>query len=212
MQDGVTKRSFAISCWAAVGVCCITFLAGGCANPINAKTAYNYYKRGAIAEEQGDLERAREAYYRSYVNTEVGWLGPAAQAHALYEWTRVNGYLGNRAFVETNFPRVLELITKAKGDADSLRTPTLCEFARFLNDTGQHERAVRKFREALAGLDAVNADKADPIGLAEFLDDYARALKLSGSRSEADAITKRAQTLREANPGKTSAFKAQRYK
>jgi tetratricopeptide (TPR) repeat protein len=196
---------------AVIGVCCITVLAAGCANPINARTAQNYYKRGSVAESQGDFEGAREAYYRSYVNTEIGNLGSGAKAYALYEWTRINGYLGNRPFVETNFPRVLELIAKSKGEAEKLRTPALCEFARFLYDTGQHERAVPVFRDALIGLDGAGAKESDPITVADFLDHYAQSLKKAGHLDESEVVQKRAQSLRDANPGKTSRFKAQRY-
>jgi hypothetical protein len=98
-------------------------VAAGCANPINSSTAARYYRAGAAAKRRGDLMFARQCFHRMYVNTQIGLLGAAAEAHSLYEWARVSGYLGKREDVEWAFPRVLELIAKAKGKADELRGP-----------------------------------------------------------------------------------------
>ena len=186
-------------------------IAAGCANPINARTATRYYDAGAAAEDRGDFVLARQYFHRMYVNTQIGFLGPAAEAHSLYEWARVSGYLEKREDVEWAFPRVLELIVQAKGKADDLRAPALSEFARYLYDTRQHERAVSVFHDAVAALEARGIEKEDPVGYAAFLDEYAESLKSLGRANEADALLKRAAGLRNAHPGVGPTYKPKRY-
>jgi hypothetical protein len=70
---------------------------------------------------------------------------------------------------------------------------------------------VPVFRDALIGLDGAGAKESDPITVADFLDHYAQSLKKAGHLDESEVVQKRAQSLRDANPGKTSRFKAQRY-
>lgn len=201
----------------AVGIACLLLSAliigAGCANPIKARTAARYYDAGAAAEHRGDFVLARQYFHRMYVNTQIGFLGPVAEAHSLYEWARVSGYLGKREDVEWAFPRVLELIARAKGKADDLRAPALSEFARYLHDTRQHEKAVAVFHDAVATLEArgIGIEKEDPVGFAAFLDDYAESLKSVGRASEADTLLKRAASLRNAHPGVAPKYRPKRY-
>jgi hypothetical protein len=186
-------------------------LGAGCKNPINARTAARYYDAGVAAEDCGDLVLARQYYHRMCVNAQIGNLGPAAEASSLYEWARVSGYLGKREDVEWAFPRVLELIGKAKGKADDLRAPALAEFARYLHDTRQHERAVSVFHDAVAAAEERGIEKEDPVGFAAFLDDYVESLKAVGRASEADSLSKRSASLRTAHPGVGPKHKPTRY-
>ena len=186
-------------------------IGAGCKNPINTRTAARYYDAGAAAEDRGDFVLARQYYHRMYVNAQLGNLGPAAEASSLYEWARVSGYLGKREDVEWAFPKVLELIAKANGKANDLRAPTLAEFARYLHDTRQHEKAVSVFRDAVRALEQRGIEKEDPVGFAAFLDEYAQSLKALGRGSEADTVSSQAASLRDAHPGVSPKHKPKRY-
>ncbi len=185
--------------------------AAGCANPINARTADRYYQAGRRAEEAGDLTLAEKDYFRSYRNTEMGILGPAAEAAALYEWSRVAGYLGKYTEAEEGFTNTLIKIEKAKGEADKWKAPTLCELARLLHDTKQFAKAVPVFQQAIPELEKRDALKGDPIGFAEFLDDYAQSLKAAGFNDQAAEVERRSAGIKAQNPGAPAKFKVRRY-
>ena len=181
----------------------------GCANPINARTADRYYEWGMDAEEAGDLKSAQKFYFRALRNAQMGWLGKRAEAYTLYELSRVNGYLGDHTAAVLGFSNVLIWIEKAAPKADRLRAPALCEYARLLHDTGQHERALPFFERAVPELERRKAHESDPIAMAEFLEDYAASLR--ASNRNADAVTEQARTLRAANPGAVRKQKLRRY-
>ena len=77
----------------------------------------------------------------------MGNLGPTPEAYAMYEWSRVTGYLGMYANAEKGFNDVLALIEKSGGKAENLRPPTLTELARLLHDTNQYEKAIKAFEK-----------------------------------------------------------------
>ncbi|MFA6545192.1 MAG: hypothetical protein WCS99_12310 [Limisphaerales bacterium] len=189
----------------------ILTVAIGCTSPIHAKTRQRYYEAGEAEERSGDLALARQYYYRSFVNAQLGHLGPGAEAYSVYEWTRVSGYLGKREDAEGGFPRVLELIKQAKGQADQLKAPALCEFARYLHDTGQHERAVPVYRDALVALDTTGVEKLDPVGFAVFLAENAESLKRAGFPTDADVLLNRSNALKSAHPGVSPKQAIRRY-
>jgi tetratricopeptide (TPR) repeat protein len=188
------------------------FLAGCISNPINAKTAQNYYEWGVEAERGGDLELARRDYSRSYTNTVIGNLGPNAEAHALYEWSRVTGYLGMYADAEKGFNDVLALIDKSQGKADNLRPPALLELARLFHDTNQHAKATPVYEKAIAELDKLGIEKIDPIGFSVVLDDYSESLKAVGKSMLSEEVASRSRSIKEANKGREAKFMGRRYK
>lgn len=183
----------------------------GCANP-HARTGRKFYNEGFEAEEAGNYALARLNFYQAYVNAEQGKLGPALEAHCLYEWSRNTGYLGMTVAALRGFDETLTLIEQAKGEADSLRTPTLCELARLLHDTGQHRTAIMVYQKALAQLDQSPMAKDDPIAFADFLDDYATSLRSAGETASAEELAGRAAVLRQANKGLSAKFVPKRYK
>ena len=187
-------------------ICCI-----GCRNPVNAYTGLQYYQAGFRAEHAGDLVKAREDFRRAYINAKVGYVGPAAEAHSLYEYSRMTGYLGMYAESEAGFTNTLMLIAKAKGQVDDLLTPTLCELARLLYDTKQYAKANPYFEKAVVEIDKNNAWKSDPIAFAEFLDDYAASFKSASHNEEGETIAKRSALIKEQNPGVSPNYKSKRY-
>ena len=190
----------------------VSTVTGCVSNPINAYTGSRYYDYGLQAEQAGDLALARQNFYRAYVNAQMGYLGPAAEASCLYEWLLVTGYLGRVADAEKGFNDVLELIGKANGKADRLLPPTLSELARLLHDTNQHTKAVSVYERALAALEKTTVAKDDPIAFATFLDDYSDSLRVAGFVERADEVSQRASAIRKENKGLTARFVARRYK
>ena len=188
------------------------FLAGCISNPINARTGANYYELGMEAERSGDFTLARQNYSRAYSNAQMGNLGPTPEAYAMYEWSRVTGYLGMYAEAEKGFNDVIELIDKSDGKAANLRPPALTELARLLHDTNQHKKAVPIYKRAIAELDARDILKADPIGFTIVLDDYSQSLRAIGNVSLADEEAAKSLSIKEANKGIQAKFIGKRYK
>jgi tetratricopeptide (TPR) repeat protein len=195
----------------AAAIAMAWMLTGCTGNPINAHTGGNYYKLGLEAEAQGDYTLARENYRRALTNAQLGYLGPAAEAGCLYEWSRVTGYLGHYHEAERGFNEVLTLIDKAGRSADELRTPALSELARLLYDTGQYARAVPVYETAVSELQRFRLQMSDPVGFADFLMEYAQSLRAVGLVAEADAVSRRAAALREDHPGIAAKFRPKRY-
>jgi tetratricopeptide (TPR) repeat protein len=189
----------------------LLFVSGCVSNPINAYTANRYYDAGVQAEKAGDLTLARMNYSRAYANAQMGFLGPSTEAHALYEWSRVTGYLGMYAESEKGFINVLALIEKANGEADKLRAPALSELARLLHDTGQHAKAVAIYEKAVPELEKVDILKIDPLGFAVFLDDYSASLTAVGLTQRAAEVASRSAVLKDEYKGMTPKFEPRRY-
>jgi len=181
----------------------------GCLNPLNATHARRYSETGQAAEQAGDLKLARKCYARASINADIGFLSLAPKAYAHFDYSRVTGYLGNHEEAALGFSNVLRWIEKSAPKADDLLAPALSEYARLLHDTGQHDKAVPLFERAVTELDRRNMAATDPIGLAEFLDDYARSLQATGRNRE--VVTNRAHELREANKNEVAKQKFRRY-
>jgi tetratricopeptide (TPR) repeat protein len=194
-----------------LSVVCLSVLVS-CSNPINAYTGSRYYEAGEQAERAGDLQLARQNFHRAYINAQIGNVGPAAEAYALYDWSRVTGYLGMHAESQKGFSAVLALIPKAKGEADKLLAPALSEYARLLHDTGQHSKAVTIYEKAVAELEKNKILTIDPMGFASLLDDYAGSLAAAGFSERSAGITTRSTSIKEMHKGTRATFKARRYK
>ncbi|MBW8780908.1 MAG: tetratricopeptide repeat protein [Verrucomicrobia bacterium] len=179
----------------------------GCiSNPINAYTASRYFESGRQQEAAGNMEAARVNFSRAYGNTVMGNLPPAAKAHTLYEYARISAYLAERAEAEKGFIEVLALIKQAQGEADSLRAPTLAEYARMLRDQGDHSKAVPIYDEAVTEMEKRSAETKYPVDFAHFLEDVAENLRAAGLVARADETTARASALMAKNPGAVPAF------
>ncbi len=187
-----------------------SLLLSGCiSNPVNDYTRARYYEAGEKAEMAGDLETARRDFGRAQINAQTGNLGPAKEAYACYEWSRVTGYLGRYAEAEKGYIEALALIDKANGQADRLRPPLLCEYARMLRDSGQEPKAVPVYTRALSELEQIYIESVDPMGMAEFLDDYSQALRSAGATGQADAIAARSARIKDKHPGEPAKTQAQ---
>ena len=194
---------------ALLGGLLMAVLLTGCLNPAHAHNARRYHETGMAAEKAGDLKLAKKYYARAFANADIGFLSLAPKAYAHYDYSRVVGYLGEHREAELGFSNVLRWIEKAAPKADDLWVPALSEYARLLHDTGQHDKAVPIFERAIVEMDRHEMGAKDPIGLSEFLDDYASSLQ--ATRRNVEDVSQRARQLREANQGQVAKRKVRRY-
>ena len=178
---------------------------------MNQVTADRYYRSGIAASRANDYPFAVQQLARAHINVKLGNLGPAAEATVLYEYAIISGFAGKTAQADRSFQQVLSLIPQARGEVDRLLSPTLAEYARFLQDQGQHRKAAPIFQQAVHALEKDQADKSDPIAFANFLDRAARSLRIAGHSTASQTLKKRANSLRRAHPGKKASFTPKRY-
>jgi tetratricopeptide (TPR) repeat protein len=183
-----------------------SLLLAGCISSPAENMCTRDYNAGEEAEAAGNLETAQRDYQFYLTNTQLGNLGPAKEAYACYELARVTGYLGRYAEAEKGFNDTLALIDQANGQADRLRPPLLCEYARMLRDSGQEQKAAPVYARALLELERVGSENADPLGFADFLDDYAEVLRDVGSKERADEVASRSAAIKDNHKGETAKF------
>ena len=70
-----------------------------------------------------------------------------------------------RAITRQAWPQKRLAILSMCESVTHARTPALCEFARLFHDTGQHEKALPLFEQAVSRLDQVGAPGKDPVGI-----------------------------------------------
>lgn len=181
---------------ALLGLC----LVAGCTNPLNVYTADRYYNLGVEAEYRGDLERACMFFSRSYGNTVMGHAPLPAQAHALYEYARVSGYLGRLAEAEKGFNDVIAILDKVSDDPSHLRAPTHSEHAKLLFANRRYQESIPEFVKAITYLDKLSVENIQPGDYAVFLDDYAAALRAVQNSTQADTVAERSAKIRREHP------------
>lgn len=189
----------------------LVFLVGGCANPINRYTAARYYEMGTEAEYQGNLEAAREAYRRAFLNSDWGFLGAGAKASTLYEYGRVSGYLCFHDEAEKALKESLVYQDKDASARAQLRVPTLLELARFYYDTGRKADALLYYEEGIGLVRKLNIEKTEPVRFAIVLEEYAECLKVAERMDAAEIIEEEANRLKAAHVGQALEEPFQRY-
>jgi hypothetical protein len=80
----------------------------------------------------------------------------------------------------------------------------LIELARLNLDQRKFAEALSYFERALPAVEKRDAASMDPIGFADFLDEYAQALSMSHRVAEANALKARAADIRSKHSGAQS--------
>jgi len=184
----------------------VAVLLSGCANQINMYTAQKYFDAGIAAERAGDYLAAHENYYRAYVNTEIGHADDQRKALAMYNLARMKGYLCMKAGAEPLFLNSVAVEEKALSQNGSWYTGRLVETARFYLGFGEYAKAVPFFEKATLRIADSGNEQTNPIEMADLWDNYAEALRRTGSEVKANEVAYRARSLRNSNEGKTSRF------
>jgi tetratricopeptide (TPR) repeat protein len=167
-----------------------------CANPINQRTAENYYAAGERALALGNLPLAKQNFSRSMINTEIGHLGPAATGEAATKLAQVLGNLCEYDAAESIFLKAVASLEAAYGANGRRTVTTRMELAQFNFDIGRYEKALAHFDRAIAdGGPAL--ESASPKNYALMLDDYATAATHIGRSQAASEAAAKAAKIRQ---------------
>jgi hypothetical protein len=185
----------------------VCVVVAGCATDINMKNAQRYYNAGLQAEAARDWPAAREAYRRSLINARSGGGSPALVSAATYNLGRMTGYTCDYPAAEVQLRESLTLEQALpKPDRGNI-TKRWSELARLYQDEGRDQDAVVLYALAVPELEKFDLPQKDPVGFADYLDDYARSLNKTGQASAANAMLARAAELRAKNPGRPAQFR-----
>jgi tetratricopeptide (TPR) repeat protein len=182
-----------------------------CANPINQKTAQNYYDWGLRAELAGEYALAERNYERALINARLGHSPDAGISAAMYSVGRMKGILCKYDEAEPLLLESLKLEETVTGPESGITSKRLFELARFYSDREMYARSLPYFSRGIPLLFKLGAESSDPIALAEALETYSMALLKSGQRSESEGATRQAEEIRSKNKGRTAIFVPVRY-
>ena len=161
----------------------------GCVNPVNQKTATNYYKAGEEALAQGNLPHAKEMFGRALVNARLGNMGPEAEASLLMKLGKINGNMCEYESAEKDFIDAILLYSKAYGEKSLGTFPSRIELAQFAYDIGWYEKSVTYYERALE-IGGEKAKEANPTAFYEIIRDYSDALATTGKVQKAKEYKK----------------------
>ncbi|MBI5890572.1 MAG: tetratricopeptide repeat protein [Nitrosomonadales bacterium] len=185
-------------------------LISGCANPINERTAYNYYKMALRAEAIRDYASAEQNYDKALFNARIAHSNATISA-SMYGLGRMKGYLCKYDDAEKLLLSSLTLEEKITGPESSITTMRLFELARLNFDRGQYGAALPYFGRGIPAVKKLGIETSDPISLANEFDEYAIALGKTGHKDMSESAIKEAATLRQNNPGRKVTFTPVRY-
>jgi len=161
----------------------------GCANPINQRTATNYFQQGDSALAQGDLSHAKEMFSRALVNVRLGHMGAEAEAQVHMKLGRTQGNMCEYEEAEKHFIEAVSLNEKVHGNESPLTFSSKLELGQFSYDIGWYKKSVEYFEQAFE----VGGDKlkeSSPRTYYEVLKDYGDSLSKSGSTEKSSSINK----------------------
>ena len=186
-------------------------LFAGCANPINQKTASNYFEWGTQAELSGNYALAERNYERALINARLGHSPDAGISAAMYNLGRMKGYLCKYDDAEKLLTESLSLEETVTGPDSGITTMRLFELARLNFDRSLYRQSLPYFDRGIVAVKKLDVEKSDPIGLANVLDDYAIALDKIDQKQQSENIKKQASLLRQNNVGETANYTPVRY-
>ncbi len=188
----------------------IIFLVG-CAGAVNMKNADRYYDAALRSEWSGDYDHSKEMYFRSFVNARSGSASDEYISATLYGYGRMLGYTCD---FEKSLEALKESLLLERGVAGAITsnvTKRLSELGRLSLAMGSYAEASRYFSEAAPKLESLGMLESDPMGYAIYLEDYIKALELSGSSKEAEVTLSKVKAIRKQNIGVAAKFKPVYY-
>jgi tetratricopeptide (TPR) repeat protein len=134
------------------------------------------------------------------------------QAIAMYGLARANAHLCRVSLAERWFLDSIALREMIQDDPQiAFLTQNLIEFARFLVANGRLEDAVPYFSRSVPMLENLGIEQSDPIGYAEFLDDYVSTLRILGRAEDTEPHAQRASNIRQRFPDLRAIFRPTPY-
>ena len=186
-------------------------LVAACANPINQKTASNYYDAAVQAELAGNFALAEQNYGRALINARLGHSLDAGISASMYGLGRMKGYLCKFSEAEPLLLESLNLEESATGPESAITTKRLFELARLYSDRGMYAQSLPYFARGIPAVQRLGVESSDPMALADALDEYSVALSKTGMHAEADQAKSQATQIRAKNPGKRAIYVPIRY-
>jgi tetratricopeptide (TPR) repeat protein len=176
------------------------FLAAGCAQGLDSRTAAEHARSCDGWQMHNEWGKARLNCSRAALNADHGGAPEQARAALWYEYGRTSGAVCDYAEAKRGLDTALELDGKSGGPVFA----TLLELARLHLDQGKFKEASEYFQRFESAVPRERALKADPVGYAETMEEFATASERSGEPQRAKDLRSRARELRTANPSQSS--------
>lgn len=194
------KQLLLVACLLA-GVPLLTGQSLAAARDENLAAMQRYAKNGFSAAQRGDWDKAREGFGKAVESAEKSDATDRRTMAVLYfEYGRALGV--SCQFEEANL--YLERARAADEAAGGPVHMSLVELARLKRAEHAFEEAELHYRTVMPMLAKQSIPTVDPIGYAEFLEEYADVLRQIGKGGNAVPLDLESQELRVRNPGKSS--------
>lgn len=184
----------------------------GCVSDIHRKEANIHYEAALQFEFKKDFLSARDQYGKALVAARLAGADQAAISMLTYNYGRMVGYNCNYDEAE----KLLIESVQLEKTLNSLDTKNLTkrwsELARLTFDQQKYTESANWFSQALPELERFDLPKDDPVGFAQYLEDYSKALEKSGNSSQASELRARAFKLRSDNPNTKAKFSPVYYR
>ncbi|WP_218043092.1 tetratricopeptide repeat protein [Steroidobacter gossypii] len=177
-------------------VVALTCALAGCANPVNRSTAVRYSEAAWTARDAGDWRRAQSNLAKAIPNAQVGGATPRQMSVLYYEYGRASGVICDWEAAEQSLKRALELDQGSNGPVHLAQM----ELGRMYFDRKDYASAEHYFTSLYQLFERMDAQTADPLGYAVFLDEYAVTLEALSRPAEASPLKARADELRRTFP------------
>jgi len=177
-----------------------SLILASCAAPINQRNAEKYYAVAVSAQHSGDWWNSRMYFARAISNAELAGSSSESLAVLWYEYGRSSGVICDWEEAEIGLNKAHELDSKTGGPTYM----SLYELARMNYDREMYPEAVEYYQRTYSDMEVDQADTKDPIGYAEFLDEYGHALKQIGRDDLVPQLSARSIKIRAAFKGKDS--------
>ena len=176
----------------------LILIMSGCANPIASHVMKRYADAAYSNLHAGDWVTAQMQFGRAIVNARQGKTDDRTLAILLYEYGRASGVICNWAESEKSSIAAYELDRENDGPTHM----SLFELGRMHSGRQEFSKAVEYFNKVLPEFKNLQAEARDPIGYAEFLEEYSLALDQTGKDDSAKIhrMRARAKELRSTFP------------
>lgn len=170
----------------------VVFLIASCANPVNLRTAANYFSAGQSLIQQNKWFDGRMAFGRAWANADLGKAQDQVTAVYAYEYGRASGVICDWNEAEKGLLAALEIDNRTGGPIHM----SYVELARMYQARNSNENSEKYFSLAKAALDEKQADTRDPIGYANILEAYSEVLLKLKKKSEAAQLASKAKEIK----------------
>lgn len=191
------RRSIALTVAAVMFILC-----SGCLlRQLDVGHYDSYFEGGSRAFDAGDYNTAKRRFIRAYNYANSGFLGPSAEAAALYNYALAEGMLGQFPEAEKALNATLALDAKTSGEAGPLASLRWLNLARLYQAWGKLAKSASAYERGISFLDQYGRELDDPICYAIVLEDYAKVLSQLGRQRDAEDVKIQAKSIRDAHPG-----------